>query len=297
MDGPDRDGPPAPEGPSGKTPLRPTARKGDGRPVRLLDAVANLPLGRLLAVWLGIVLGCGVAYWLLGLWWRPSLVMSAAPVEANLEGLLTSLYFSCITATSVGYGDVAPVGPARLLAAVESVMGLLLVGCVISKLVSRRQEQLVEEIHLIAFEDRLGRVRSNLHRVLSDLQSLSGECVRQTLSPEQTLGRVESTAMVFEGELRTVHDLLYRPQRSPEESVLEVLLVHLAASLKALSDVLDGCPIARGASGILKKSVGSITVLAGQICGECVPRQYAPELKGRMDHINELARRLGAWQG
>ena len=39
-----------------------------------------------------------------------------------------ALYFSAETYTSLGYGDVAPTGPLRLLAGIEALNGLLLIG-------------------------------------------------------------------------------------------------------------------------------------------------------------------------
>jgi hypothetical protein len=42
--------------------------------------------------------------------------------------LKLSLYFSAETYTSLGYGDVVPGGPLRLLAGMEALNGLLLIG-------------------------------------------------------------------------------------------------------------------------------------------------------------------------
>ncbi len=42
--------------------------------------------------------------------------------------LTTCLYFSAETYTSLGFGDLTPVGPIRLLAGVEALNGLLLIG-------------------------------------------------------------------------------------------------------------------------------------------------------------------------
>lgn len=42
--------------------------------------------------------------------------------------LLTCVYFSAETYTSLGFGDITPVGPIRLLAGVEALNGLLLIG-------------------------------------------------------------------------------------------------------------------------------------------------------------------------
>ena len=38
------------------------------------------------------------------------------------------MYFSAETYTSLGFGDVTPLGPIRLLAGVEALNGLLLIG-------------------------------------------------------------------------------------------------------------------------------------------------------------------------
>ncbi len=42
--------------------------------------------------------------------------------------LTSSLYFSAETYTSLGFGDLTPTGPVRLLAGVEALNGLLLIG-------------------------------------------------------------------------------------------------------------------------------------------------------------------------
>ena len=258
---------------------------------RALDAVANSSFSALLGIWLWMVIGFGVAYWVGGIWLASGLTEGGTAVASGWRGLFTALYFSFVTATSLGFGDVLPVGSLRILAIAEAAAGLLLFGCIISKLVSRRQEQLIEEIHRIAFEDRLGRVRTNLHLVLSELQSISSGCAEGSLPPDRILPRAESAAMVFIGELHAVHDLLYRPQQVPEEAVFEAILAALAAGLREFSDLMGRLPEARSHS-TLSGSARSISSLAGEICGNCVPRDYAPELKLWMDRIQELARDL-----
>lgn len=46
----------------------------------------------------------------------------------NVPSLSVIAYFSAETYTSLGYGDVVPHGPLRLLAGVEALNGLLLIG-------------------------------------------------------------------------------------------------------------------------------------------------------------------------
>jgi hypothetical protein len=46
---------------------------------------------------------------------------------AHAVGLLDAVYLSAITFTTVGFGDLSPVGPLRLLAGTEALTGLMLI--------------------------------------------------------------------------------------------------------------------------------------------------------------------------
>ncbi len=63
----------------------------------------------------------GMAYALLARW------AGHGALGLGVAGLDTALYFSAETYTSLGLGDLAPVGPMRLLAGVEALNGLLLI--------------------------------------------------------------------------------------------------------------------------------------------------------------------------
>ena len=52
-----------------------------------------------------------------------------------------ALYFSCITFTTVGYGDLAPIGITRLFAASEGLLGVALAGSFLVALVKRYIEK------------------------------------------------------------------------------------------------------------------------------------------------------------
>ena len=258
---------------------------------RLIDALADRSVGGLFRLWLEIVVGCGVAYWLMA-WGSPqfALMSNGAPIATGVHGLLPALYFSAVTATSVGYGDIVPAGGARVLAVGEGIAGLILFGCVVSKFVSRRQEELIGQIHRIAFEDRLGRVRTNLLLVRTELQATARLCEGHDIPPPEAIARVESAAMVFVGELHAVHDLLYRPQDTPEEAVLEAILAGLASVFREFNELL-ACVQAQRAERppALAASVRTMSRLAREICGDCVPREFAPVLRTWMDQIQRMA--------
>jgi Ion channel len=257
---------------------------------RFVDALGDRSVGSLFRWWIAMVLICGGVFWLLD--WSPrlALVSGGRPVDTGVGGFLSALYFSAVTATSVGYGDIVPIGVARVIAIAESLAGLLLFGCVISKFVSRRQEQLIGEIHRIAFEDRLGRVRTNLLLVRTELQATAGLCEGREIAPPAALARVESAAMVFVGELHAVHDLLYRPQDAPEEAVLEAILAGLASVFREFNELLLCVqPQRANQSPALSTSIKVMSRLAREICGDCVPREFAPALRTWMDQIQTMA--------
>lgn len=255
-----------------------------------LEALANLSLQRLIAIWLGMILVFGAIYWAAGLGMGMGLQMGSGFVKADGQGFVTAIYFSFVTALSIGYGDVVPLGVFRILAILEGAAGLLIFGCVISKLVSRRQEELTEEIHRTTFEDRLDRVRTNLHLVFSDLGGVQQLQAEQGVLPQLVLRRLESTVRVFHGELQTVHDLLYRRRMRPDEDVLESLLANLIICLQGLAEIRGSLSVVDSTQ--LTAGLRAIASLANEICGECVPHEYAPGLRGSMDQIQELARRF-----
>ena len=278
------------DAPVASAPVKSSAQLGTSRRLSWLELLANLSLETLVSVWLGMILVFGLIYWLAGIGMGWGLQAGNSAVKPDLDGLWTAIYFSFVTALSIGYGDVIPTGALRIFAIIEGAAGLLIFGCVISKLVSRRQEELTEEIHRTTFEDRLDRVRTNLHLVFSDLGSVQQLQAEQGVLPELVVRRLESTVRVFRGELQTVHDLLYRSQIMPDEETMHSLLANLVICLQGLVEINGALPNFRAPA--LDAGLRSVSSLANEICGECVPRVYAPELKESMDQIRELARKV-----
>jgi hypothetical protein len=258
----------------------------------VLQVIESWPTGRLLQLWLAMIMLCGAVYWLASFLPGEGLIANGTPLAPTLGGLATAVYFSFVTAATVGYGDVVPIGAVRILAIVEAIAGLLAFGAVVSKFVSRRQDEIVREIHRVTFEERLDRVQTSLHLVLSELQVIATMCGEETARPEAVMARLESGALVFAGELRAVHDLLYRPQQVPDEAVLEAILASLAAALNQLVILLSCIPAGWSRSPTLDSACRRMARLAEEICGECVPRAYAPGLRTWMDRVRETARRI-----
>jgi hypothetical protein len=281
----------SPDGHLGRGPARVSRESGWNDSV--LGLVDRLSTFQLFTLWIGTIALSGFAYWTIALFVDSRVLGEAGvPIRADLSGLASALYFSFVTATSVGYGDVLPVGVARMIAITEAVAGLLIFGAVVAKFVSHRQDELVREIHRVTFDERLDRVQSNLHVVISELLSLSSLCEARSL-PMQRLGiQLDSVVLVFLSELRTTHDLLYQPRLMVEEGVLASILANLASALEVLAELLTCLPSEFARSQPFEISLQNLTRLAADICGNCVPHAYTPRLVFWMDRIQNTSRRI-----
>jgi Ion channel len=278
------------DGHAGRGPARVTRgrRWNDG----VAGFVDRLSTFQLFLIWIGAVLLSGFGYWLGALVGDHGLFEGGVPVGASLGGLGSALYFSFVTATSVGYGDIVPVGFARVIAVVEAVAALLVFGAAVAKFISHRQDELVLEIHRITFDERLDRVQSNLHVVISELLSLTSICEGSTMPSQRLAVRLDSAVLLFQTELRTTHDLLYQPRLMVEEGALASILANLSSALEVLAELLSCLPVTFTRSQPLKIALGNLTRLAGDICGNCVPHDYTPRLVFWMDRIQVTSRRI-----
>lgn len=86
--------------------------------LRIIPVVIAAFVGHTLEVWL-----YGIAYWALSGHLDLGAVKGVGPL-----GFEDYVYFSAVTYTSLGFGDLVPTGHLRLLAGVEGLNGLILIG-------------------------------------------------------------------------------------------------------------------------------------------------------------------------
>ena len=277
------------EGMPAAPPRRRAVRIRRDRWAAFIDLFERRTTADLVWIWLAAIVAFACAYWGLTIAGRGALIEAGQPIGHGVRGFLTTLYFSFGAGTSVALGDVAPIGALRPLAIAEGVVGLLVFGALISKILSRRQEQVVGEIHRIAFEDRLERVQTDLHLVLVELQGIAQLCATGTASDDMIRARADSASGICLAELRTIHGLLYRRQEAPEEAMLEGILASLAIVLRELRDLVDHLS---ARSPYLVRNLENLAQLADEICADCVPRRYAANLREWMETIQSAARQL-----
>ena len=103
----------------------------------------------ILVVWIVVISSFGIVYFLLAS--KNAYLLSTAS-NIPVQGIIDHIYFSFVTATTTGFGDIVPMGYFKLIAIVEVTFGFMLLAFVTSKLVSLKQNVLLDEIYDISFQ-------------------------------------------------------------------------------------------------------------------------------------------------
>lgn len=121
-------------------------RKLKIRAVVLIDSMSFLTL---------MIIAAGVLLAFAGLYYVLSEFGIGLTQQGRQPTLLDCLYFSVVTFTSLGYGDIIPVSYGRLSACIEVVSGLSFLGVAIAKLSSARQSYLIAQLYARDAQERL----------------------------------------------------------------------------------------------------------------------------------------------
>ena len=105
-------------------------RMNKSRFYRLVDRLSFRLLLTLLSVG---ILGAAISYWLLTMYFPEHGLK--LPENESLS-LLKAVYFSIVTASSLGYGDFSPLGLSRAVAVIEILTGYVALGLFVTKLAS-----------------------------------------------------------------------------------------------------------------------------------------------------------------
>lgn len=172
----------------------------------------------ILGTWFLIIIIFAIAYFLLSSFTESFLLAydGVHIIQFDFMGFLNSLYFSAVTATSLGFGDIAPRGVNKLLAAFESVFGLIIYGLLISKIVSVKQQAILEEVYELSFEDNVSRLRSSLHVSRNDFTQVLDKLENKSLSRKQ-LSDIWVVITLFDTNLYNITKLI-APRRRIDDA-------------------------------------------------------------------------------
>lgn len=167
--------------------------------------VDESPLWVWIAGFFGIIVVFGLLYAFLAPLGHGMGVDAGREVEVDIG---QGLYFSVVTVSSLGYGDVHPEGAGKVLAGVEVLLGLGVIGVVIAKLTSRRVSHFVSRLFVSETKRQLQSFNALFDSRGEELNALLEQVTRVY---QQTPGKDEERvpdSSVVEESLRVALDRL-----------------------------------------------------------------------------------------
>jgi hypothetical protein len=110
----------------------------------------------LISIWILVAVLFGFLYYLL-----PGELIDGR-TGVVIHNLLDSIYFSFVTILTIGYGDLYAHGFIRVLTAIEGLIGWILFGLIVYKVVSVKEDIILKEIHKLSNDQYLSRIRNSL---------------------------------------------------------------------------------------------------------------------------------------
>ncbi|MBS3055889.1 MAG: two pore domain potassium channel family protein [Candidatus Aenigmarchaeota archaeon] len=137
---------------------------------RFFSLFEQLTLKQLLISFFVLIIFFGFLYNIFSYIPGNGLMGKSGLIKPGLEGIFDSIYFSAVTTSSLGYGDIAPMGLSRILIMFEVLLGLLFIGAFASKIISVKQDMMLEEVYKMSLDGQIRSLRSTLFLYRKDLE-------------------------------------------------------------------------------------------------------------------------------
>lgn len=125
----------------------------------LMSWIDKLTFFRIFLVWVCMVIGFGLIYYFFS---NGTSFFVNSVDQTRVQKITDLIYFSFVTATTTGFGDIIPIGVFKLVSILEVIFGLLMLALVTSKLVSIKQNMILSELYELSFNEKINRLRSSL---------------------------------------------------------------------------------------------------------------------------------------
>lgn len=133
---------------------------------KLINWLDHMTFPKIFLLWATIILLFGLVYNINAN--EINYLVHTTTDEPVIE-LSDCIYFSFITATTTGFGDITPKGSFKLIAIFEVIFGMILLAFVTSRLVSIKQNVILDQIYDVSMSDNINRLRLSLSNFMNTL--------------------------------------------------------------------------------------------------------------------------------
>ncbi len=162
--------------------------------------------------------------------------------QVIVNNLWNNIYFSFITATTTGFGDIIPFGFFKVLAIFEVILALLILAMVTSKLVSIKQDIILSEIYEISFNEKINRLRSSLLIFSQDLSRIINRIEDKAIRKREIfdlyiyVSSLEDTLSEILTMLTNKHTLIFKKEMNPLDT--ELMFNNIIGAFEKLGELV-----------------------------------------------------------
>lgn len=202
--------------------------------------IDKITFKRIFVLWILIIVFFGLLY---AFFATQNSFLSYTSDKALVANPLDAIYFSFVAATTTGFGDIVPSGLFKLISIIEVIIGLILIALVTSRLVSIKQDVILNEVYEISFHERINRLRSSLLLFRQNLGSIISDAEEGTLNRKK-LPEIEMYLSSFSFTLKEILSMFTRKNKNEMLKRLdplntEIIFNSILASWEKLIDLAN----------------------------------------------------------
>ncbi|MBI2668171.1 two pore domain potassium channel family protein [Candidatus Woesearchaeota archaeon] len=207
---------------------------------RFSTLIDRLNFFYILMIWIITVIIFGVAYY--------SLSGDVANLFFTYKGetvndLVNSIYFSFVTASTSGFSGIIPFGFFRIMAIIEVMFGLLLLALVTSKLVSIKQDIILNEIYEMSLNEKINRLRSSFLLFRQNIGKIMSR-IEEGFTRKREVSDLYNYLSSLEDDIDEAIKLIKRQGKNHftkdiDSVSLELILNSILSSFEKLNELFD----------------------------------------------------------
>lgn len=245
------------------------------------NIIRNLKFSTLFILYITLIIFFGTLFFLLSASENNGIYKEKGIINLDVGGYLEALYFSFATSTSIGYGDIRPMGISRVFSIIEVVVSLIIFGILISKLLSKNQERILEELYDVSFQERFTRIVSGLYNFRAEIQRMTNKA--GNLKKEETeefLQNIEYNLHLLSSYLADSEKILVKFRKNPKQELdfkEDIILDNVHNSLSNLEELFTSLKTKK-ISCRRKPIINNLALILDsteKICRRCVDLDYA----------------------
>ncbi|MBI2136170.1 two pore domain potassium channel family protein [Candidatus Woesearchaeota archaeon] len=209
-------------------------------------------------------------------------------INTDITGYVDAIYFSFVTSTSLGYGDIRPLGVSRIFSVIEVVLSLFIFGIAISKIFSVKQEKILSELYEFSFQEKITRIITGLYNFRAEIDSVIHKLNEKHLTKheiEDIMDYIEGNLHAFTSYLIDINKILMQKEaklkgKSASQGIgnnlsefkVNIILDNLRNSMEKIEELITALNEKKilWKTKVIVKNLETVFGLIDGVCIDCI---------------------------